>query len=211
MKFHWINKKNNKNFILFMNGWGMNQNVVRHLDCSGYDILEADDYREVEFLFSDVDITGYENKILVCWSMGAYVANLFIENFKHFNKKIAISATNKMIDNTYGIPQKIYDCTIRYFSDESANKFIKNIFNNDSYDIEIERTTQELKAELISIKNLKTDSEMIYDKVIIPLQDKIVPSKNQLNYWKNKNTDIVKIESAHYVFNQYSSWREIVC
>ncbi|MBQ8475940.1 DUF452 family protein, partial [bacterium] len=76
---------------------------------------------------------------------------------------------------------------------------------------EIDRTTQELKEELISIQKLKIDFGIKYDRAIIPKEDIIVPYKNQLRYWGQTSAEIVEIPSAHYVFNCYSNWQDIIC
>ena len=48
------------------------------------------DYRNFELDFSQFNFEKYSEKYLICWSMGVYVSNLFIEEFNCFNKKIAI-------------------------------------------------------------------------------------------------------------------------
>ena len=39
MKYKWLNNVKNKKLIIFFNGWGMDENVVKHLDCEDYDVL----------------------------------------------------------------------------------------------------------------------------------------------------------------------------
>ncbi len=211
MQISILNKKNNKNLIVFMNGWGMDDSVISHLDCFGFDIMTLCDYRNIDFDYLKYDFKKYEKKYLVSWSMGVYVANLYEKFFKDFDKKIAIAGTNKIIDNDFGIPLKIYNYTIKFFSDESAEKFIDNIFLNEENKIQIKRSTKELKDELVAIKNLSMNSELDYDKAIIPNKDIVVPYSNQINYWKDKNVEIVRIDSAHYVFGEFESWQEIIC
>ena len=48
-----------------------------------------------------------------------------------------------------------------------------------------------------------------FDKVIISDNDKIIPTKNQLNYWKNP-VIINKIEGGHCPFFKFSKWSEIL-
>ena len=209
MHSQWLNKENNKKFILFFNGWGMDENAVKHLKNDDFDILMIYDYRNYDLL--KFDFSSYLEKYLVCWSMGVYVSNLFKDILDNFNKKIALSGTSKMIDNEFGIPQKIYDLTIRNFSDKSAELFIKNMFLDSRNNIKISRTTQELKEELIAIKNLKIDNFINYDKAYISSFDKIVPTKNQMKYWEKTNAEIIQLKTPHYPFNNFSAWQEIIC
>ena len=46
MKYKWLNLKNNQKLIIFFNGWGMDEGVVKHLDCEGYDILMFYNYND---------------------------------------------------------------------------------------------------------------------------------------------------------------------
>ena len=39
MKYKWINYKNNKKLIIFFNGWGMDENVVKHFSPEDYDVF----------------------------------------------------------------------------------------------------------------------------------------------------------------------------
>lgn len=210
MRYFWLNKNNNK-LILFMNGWAMNESAVNHLDYKGFDILTVCDYREFDVEINKFDFSKYEKKYLVGWSMGVYVSNLFFNTLENFDKKIAISGTNKIIDDKFGIPQRIYDYTIKNFNSESKEKFLKNIFLNEKKEITINHTTEELQDELISIKNIKFENSIKYDKAIISKRDVVVPYKNQLNFWKKENTETVEIDAPHYVFNNFKSWQDIIC
>ena len=68
------------------------------------------------------------------------------------------------------------------------------------------RSTQELKEELIAIRDLKVDNYLTFDKAIVSTKDRIIPSKNQLNFWKTAK----EIDGAHYFFDQYTSWEELL-
>ena len=48
MQYKWLNKKGNKNLIVFFNGWGMDKKVVEHLLFDDYDVLTFYDYRIFE-------------------------------------------------------------------------------------------------------------------------------------------------------------------
>jgi len=213
MQFDWINKKEENNeLILLFNGWGMNKTAIEHLDCLNYDVLEINDYTNLKFNFSQFDFNKYLKKYLVCWSMGVYVANLFAEYLNDFDKRVAINGTSRMIDDNFGIPERIYQITIRLFSEDSCDKFIKNMFCDGAINsnIKITRTLEELKNELISIQTLKLKEELRFDLAIVSDNDRIVPTKNQINFWSNK-TEIKKISASHYPFDNYKKWSDLLC
>ena len=91
MKYKWLNKSNNKKLIVFFNGWGMDEKVVSHLSFNDFDVLMFYNYTDTDK--SDFDFSNYEYKILLAWSMGVYVSNIYYETFKGFDKYIAINGT----------------------------------------------------------------------------------------------------------------------
>ena len=216
MEYFWINKKDkNKKIIVFFNGWGMNETPIKHLKCGDFDILEVFDYRNLDFDFDRFNFNKYTEKYLIAWSMGVYSASRFKNIFNDFNKKIAINGTMKVIDDDYGIPPKIYTITAKLLNRENMDKFIKNMFNNGQINpnITISRSLADLKEELIAIQNIKLTEYLNFDKVIISKDDRIIPTKNQLNFWQNKaqTTDIIQINSTHCPFEIYSFWVELLC
>ena len=63
---------------------------------------------------------------------------------------------------------------------------------------------------MFEIQKVNLDSELKCDKVIISKDDKIIPTKNQLAFWENK-ADIELINSTHCPFENYKSWKELIC
>lgn len=203
MKYKWLNKDNNINLILFFNGWGMDESVVKHLNTCDYDVLMFFDYNNLN---TDLDFSvfnNYKNKYLIAWSMGVMIASLF--NIE-YTSKTAINGTLKPIDNNFGIPEKIYNLTLKSFSPESAKKFIKNMYNEDFGILNINRDFENQKSELKALLTYKANENFKYDKVIISSKDKIIPTKNQTAFWGIEPN----IDSGHAPFNIYSSWNELL-
>lgn len=213
MQYFWLNKNTeNKKLILFFNGWAMNETPVGHLFCDDYDVLILFDYRNVDFDLSQFDFSKYDEKYLVCWSMGVYVSSLFKEKLQDFNKKIAINGTMKIIDDDYGIPEKIYKITVKFLNEESCDKFIKNMFDNGRLNpnITITRTLKELKEELVAIQKISLKDELCFDIALISDNDRIVPTKNQIKFWQNKS-NIKLINSTHCPFEKFKNWSDLLC
>lgn len=212
MQYFWLNKKNNKNLIVFFNGWAMNETPVKHLKTDGFDILFLFDYRNLDFDFSQFDFDKYEKKYLICWSMGVFAVNNFAYIFNSFDYKVAINGTSKIVDNDFGIPEKIYKITAKFLNEDSLDKFIKNMFKGGKLnpEITITRSIDELRDELFEIQKKSLNGEIKFDKAIISTDDRIIPTKNQINFWQGK-TDIIKINSTHCPFGIYSSWQDLLC
>ena len=213
MQYFWLNQKQeNKKLILFFNGWAMNETPVKHLNCNDFDVLILYDYRNIEFNLAQFNFKKYEKKYLICWSMGVYVSNLFKKCLQDFDKKIAINGTTKIIDNNYGIPEKIYKVTVKLLNEDSCDKFIKNMFDNGKLNpnIKITRNLEELKEELISIQKIKLNEELDFNCALISSDDRIIPTKNQINFWQNK-ANFIQIDSTHCPFNKFEKWSDLLC
>ena len=213
MKYKWLNQNKNTDLILFFNGWGMDESVVKHLVCGNYDVVMFYDYNSIETDFFDkYNIEVYEEINIIGWSMGVMICAYIIQSYNIRADKITvINGTLKPIDADYGINPKIYDLTIRGFNENSKNRFVKNMFNSSvpSQIEKIERSIDNLKNELISIKNFagKFNLNPIKpSKIVICNEDKIIPAKSQSKYWgiaPNYN-------AGHCPFFTYSSWEELL-
>lgn len=208
MQYKWLNKQNNKNLIVFFNGWGMNDKVPEHLSCENYDVLTFCDYRSFEI--ENFDFESYEKKTLVAWSMGVYVCNYFYEQFKDFDRFIAINGTQKPINDIYGIPVMIYNLTVDNFNELSCSKFMKKISTAVDLKGYSSRTIEELKQELISIRDLNVEKYFHFDKAILSTKDRIFPFKNMQKFWMEQNVQIEEIDNSHYIFDFYKHWSDLL-
>lgn len=206
MKHFWLNKTNiNKKLIIFFNGWGMDEEIVSHLECEDYDVVVLYDYNNLELDIKSLNLSQYTEKHIIAWSMGVMVATLF--NFGEIKTSTAICGTPFAIDNQYGIPERIYNLTIKGFSETSSKKFMERMFiekpNMESFS---DRTFDSKLSELKKMLEYKPNTEFQYTKAIVGSDDKIIPTKNQLNYWDNPTT----INSGHCPFMLYKKWTELL-
>lgn len=203
MRYKWLYKNNNNKLIVFFNGWGMDESVVKHLDPENNDVLMFYDYNSLDCDF-DFDLLDKFSEInLIAWSMGVMTATLF--DIK-YNKKIAVNGTLKPIDNEFGIPIKIYELTLNNFNINSAEKFISNMFDSKTKIEKIHRDFTELKTELASLKTYKANTNFHYDRVIISSKDKIIPTKHQIAFWGISPN----IDAGHAPFLMFKKWSELL-
>lgn len=208
MQQQWINKEHNSKLIVFFNGWGMDERITSNLNCENFDVFSVCDYRSFEEIKED--FSSYGEKHLICWSMGVYIANKYYYMFKDFDSLTAINGTKKPIDDSFGIPEKIYNLMIDNYNELTTAQFIKKMTLSNILNTYKTRNDEELKQELISIRDLKPEKYLNFNKVIISTKDRIIPTKNQLNYWINKEAEIIKVEFPHYIFDKYTKWSELL-
>lgn len=203
MKYKWLNINQNNKVIVFFNGWGMDESVVHHLEFSDYDILMFYDYNNLDTNFNFNSFDKYKNKSLIAWSMGVMVATLFNQKY---TSATAINGTLKPIDNEFGIPQRIYDLTIKGFNEKGAQRFIKSMFNENIELPQISRDIENQKSELSALKNYTANSNFKYNRIILSDNDKIIPTKNQIAFWRIEPN----ISSGHCPFMLFKKWEELL-
>ena len=78
---------------------------------------------------------------------------------------------------------------------------------SEPYNINIQRDFENQKRELIALKNYISNKDFKYDKVLISDSDKIIPTKNQCNFW-NINPNFT---SGHCPFLSFNTWSDLLC
>jgi len=211
-------KNNSKRLLLFFNGWSMDENHLLHLKSSEYDVIICSNYQDLRPLCDDT-FKIYSDITIIAWSMGVFAANKLRKHLNNVSLSIAINGTLRPIDNNYGIPEAIFKATLNNFNVETREKFYKRMFkSNEDFDQFLlcrpERSSEDQKEELITLQNYiikENDSNNCFDRVIIGNYDKIIPAKNQINFWsKTENINPIIIEEGHYPFFRWQSFEEII-
>ena len=227
MKYKWLNRRENKKIILFYNGWGMDENVVKHLDTENYDVLMFYDYNNLDTDFDFELLNIYEEKNLIAWSMGVMVATLIPPLTRHFVTPsptrgegivVAINGTLKPIDAEFGIHPRIYDLTINGFNEKGRERFISSMFDIQASSslFPLAREINEQHTELIALKELCDstltpaftlgEGKVFYNNILISDNDKIIPTKSQVAFWGIEPN----IKGGHCPFFQFSKWSELL-
>lgn len=205
MKYKWLNKEvSNKKLILFFNGWGMDEWVVKHLDSKDYDVLMFYDYNSLDTDFDWKIIESYSEKNLISWSMGVMIGTKFIKSIS-LSQSVAINGTLKPIDIDFGIHPKIYDLTINGFDENGRKRFINSMFE-ESTELYCQRKLEEQHSELIALKKYSASEEFKYNKVLISNNDKIIPTKSQTKFWGIEPN----LKGGHCPFLQFKEWGDLL-
>lgn len=215
MQSHWLNKQNNNKLIIFFTGWSFDYKPFEFLNCEDFDVLIIYDYNDLEL----PQIPEYKEYFLISWSMGVYASYLLKDKLPKFTKKIAINGTPFPVNDGYGIPLKPFILTLRHAKTGLEGKFYQNIFNlKEEYEkytktpVErpIENRVSELNSLYSKIKSTDISYQSYFDTAIISNNDKIIPTKNQINFWEEK-AEIKTVESGHFLYYNFTSWNEILC
>ena len=217
MQFHWLNKQNNENLIVFFAGWSFDYKPFEFMECEDCDVLMVYDYNSINASEAIEFIDNYKHKTLLTWSMGVYAAYKLREIFKSFDTKIAISGTAFPVDNEFGIPEKTFLLTLRHAKAGLEGKFYKNIFDkneeferylNTPVERSIDNRVDELKSLYENIKNSPKEYEKFYDYAFVSKNDKIIPPKNQIHFWETFKTPYKILESGHFPYYNFKRWKD---
>lgn len=212
MKTFWLNKKNNSKLVLLFAGWGMDENPFKHLVPADYDFLVVYDYSDLSF---EEDLSAYAEITLIAWSMGVMAASIVCKKF-NIKHSIAINGTQKPVDVKFGINPKMYKLTLDNLDETTRDKFFQNMFLDGKEYKKFQKPSRNIENQHEELANLqKTALEnsslsFDFDCAIISVDDKIIPTKNQENFWQTKKVKVVKLNSGHYPFFELRSLEEII-
>lgn len=207
---------NSNNLMIFFLGWAFDSAPFAGFDFEDNDVLFVYDYSSLEFDRYCLDFSKYNRKTLIAFSYGVFMSALVREDLPNFDFSVVVNGTLKPIDKEFGINPKIFSLTLEHISDESMDKFYLKMFNNSSCSerffankpINIPSLN---KKELSQIQKYFIETSNIYmdfDKIIIADNDKIIPTKSQLNYW-GKDKVVILEDSGHFPFYKFEKISEI--
>ncbi len=205
--------------IIFFNGWGMDDRPFRPLAAEEYDVCMFFDYRTLETDRNmEALFTAYKEVILISWSMGVWAGQkVFGGEKKLFTRTIAINGTLCPVDDKKGIPVKIYDDTLTEYGEETRKKFYRRMCREKTNLRKFlsNQPGRSLAGQRGELEILRENTDCIsadlsvYDEIIIAENDWIVPTGNQLYFWKDRAA--VTLPGFHFLFYEWQSWDHLVC
>lgn len=218
MIYSWLKHNDRaKNVIVFFNGWGFDESVVKHLNInSDTNVLVVSDYGKINRTLPDLG--SYESSTVIAWSFG--VANYHAWQMRNpdvFDTKIAINGTVQGLDRKFGIPEKVVVHTIANLNAQSYKKFVARCYNNapppNIESIAKAITDSEIKAKRIELQCINDryyehQSYLIWDAIWISEQDQIFPTKNQKRAWEGNSINL--IDASHVPFSHWQNWQDIL-
>jgi len=208
MKTKWLNHKNSEKLILYFAGWSMNGSEVSHLQPADFDVLAVYNYKDLNF--DSAQIKGYQEVYVIAWSFGVAVASKLQIPAK---RSIAVNGTLKPIDDNFGIMNAFFDQTLATMSEENYQSFLARTFNktDDRSNIsfrEIDEQREELRILGETFRNCQMEN--CFDLALISKRDRIFLKRAQMAFWETQSCRTIEIAGAHYPFQSWASWQEII-
>lgn len=208
MKYRLISDTGASRLIIIFAGWGMDGNVFSGFSRTGYDILVLWDYRS---FFIDWSITEkYEEICILAWSMGVFAASQTTQSIEHkITRRVAVAGTPEPISKSYGIPEDIYEATLKNLAPATLRKFYRRMCSDKAtFDLFAanapQRDVEELKEELTAIADrliLHTPSTAAWDIAYVTKDDRIFPFINQMAAWQKSSTCTRILDGCGHFFD----------
>lgn len=214
MKLFHINHDKTR-LLIFFAGFYTDPDCFVEFDNNTSDILFIYDYSDLNFdeLYY-FDFSPYVEINLIAYSYGVFAANEGYEFLPPLNKAVAISGTIYPIDENYGINPKIYDLMLNSFNEDVVHNFkMKMELNSNGTIKDAKRTVENLKEELINIKNYvqtrKIEMNLPFDAAVLTKKDRIIPYSAQKNFW-NFHNNTFELNTGHFPFFEFENFDEIL-
>jgi pimeloyl-[acyl-carrier protein] methyl ester esterase len=213
----WLQQNKSNKLIFFCNGWGMDEQPLAPLKSHEWDVLMFYDYTDI-CLDEDLHklFNKYDEIILVAWSMGVWAGQQLFKPFlTQLTAALAINGTLCPIDDRFGIPEDVVQATLSNLDEKQRLKFYHRMCRDRAlYRTFLEnqprRSVDSQKKELVALLQAArghSSEKSIYTCALVSEHDRIMPTRNQLNYWPEKIVRLV--DGTHFLFYSYESWDEI--
>ena len=210
MKTKLISKQNDE-LLIFLSGWGCDDNQFKDMSCSK-DILLCWDYSDMSFNF---DFSKYKKIYLAAYSAGVFAAGFIKDKLPKLQAAFALNGNPLIFDAYYGIPPQVVkvfkglnlsnymDFRLKYLV--TGEDELKEFNKHSSL-----RTFESCFEELDSLEKYAKGEYpvMDFDCALIAEEDKIFNSLRQKEYFKGKCK--ILEHCAHDIFRRFKNFDEIL-
>lgn len=192
IKFH----QDNTRLLIVMAGWSTDRYFYEHLildsipddwNCEVWSDFDSDDEPVAS------NIRYHDVVYVLAWSMGVAAAERLIPP-EIPAVAVAVNGTPVPADDRYGIPRAIYNGTFENLDTRNLKKFHRRMMKDGEQfkkylpilPIYENVIIDQLKSQLLYFMGYTYQEPKLYwSKVIIGMEDKIFPTDNQYEYWKD--------------------------
>ena len=192
--------------ILFFNGWGMDENIVSHLEIPiGYTLKIIN----FPYNFDKTILTQYDDIIFIGWSFGSYyLTKYLLENNIRSKKIISLNGTPETIGKN-GISEGVFNLTLDTLTSDTLQKFYENMGIDKTFSPS-KKNFKDIKDELQYFKNNYIPLKNIFTHAFIGKKDKIIPALRQKKYFESNNVNITELLCGHYPFSVIKNWSTLI-
>ncbi len=202
MKIDFIRRGAETRLILIYAGWSTGVEYYRRCVMPGWDTAVVHDYCDSEL---PAIPSQYTTICVFAYSLGVWAASAVPVDAA---LRVAVCGTPFPVSDEFGIPESIYKATADNLSERSLLKFHRRMAGGNSEWLKLKENLPEsqdvdaLQEELRFIAGYdeQESSDLKWHRAYIASDDAIIPTKNQLRFWKcQPGTSVVMLPGAHAV------------
>jgi len=192
--------------MLFFNGWGMDENIVSHLEIPINYTLKVINF---PYNFDNTILSQYDDIIFIGWSFGSYYLTKYvIENNIKSNKIISLNGTPETIGKN-GISEGVFKLTLDTLTPDTLQKFYENMGIDNTFS-QVKKNFKDIKNELQYFKDNYVPLKNIFTHAFIGKKDKIIPASRQKKYFETNKVIITELLCGHHPFSVIKSWNALI-
>lgn len=203
-------KMENTRLILVFVGWSADSAVASEVRMPGWDVAVVYDFKDLTLDVSFLD--RYYTVYLFAWSLGVYAASVTLPADR-ITAAFAINGTLSPVDDTLGIPRKVFCGTaealdarnllkfrIRMMSGRTQWEENRHLFAESDEPEYTEGLRLQLHKVLESTLRGTAQSPLPWARAYIGGGDRIFPAANQRRSWeRDPEVEIVETAGPHYL------------
>ncbi|ETD72945.1 hypothetical protein V757_01345 [Pelistega indica] len=211
MKTEFVNHQG-EHLLVYFAGWGTPPSIVKHLKLPDHtDLLICYQYHD---LICNFNFTVYQSIRVVAWSMGVWVAERVMHNYKLLSAT-AINGTGTPCHAQTGIPPHIFQRTLNKLSPQTRHYFehrmcLDKTTLSDYIQRQDYREFEDIRTELHFLSSAITNDTqkdlITWQNAIISRNDSIFPPVNLYRYWENR-CKVIEYPYAHLLFHHFTEWK----
>lgn len=227
MKHFYIGRNSDRLLVIY-GGWTFRPEMLASYEAGNISVLMLYDYAYdhgegvIPAEAEDI-ISAYDRVYVFAWSFGVACAEIFFPGkFRdRIVSAIAVNGTCIPVDDTYGIPVRIFEGTLVALDARNLFKFgLRMCGSKEIYEKYVSGITydvEHLRKELYMLGSLScpgagasADMEM-WTAALISDCDRIFPPENMRKYWTEKESvRVSEMECGHFPFFLWNSYDEIL-
>ncbi len=213
MQHVFLQKSGCEHLTVFFAGWGMDENPFLDFRAPESDLLICCNYTDLDF--NSGLLESYKSVRVIAWSLGVWAVSALMGDFPILAENAtAVNGTPFPVDETRGIPPRVFQGTLQGLSDANLARFDRRMCGDAatlaSYTcVHPKRSIKSLVDELAWIGRESAVCKVSpqFKRAIVGKRDAIFSCANQENAWRGLcPVDVIDI--AHY---NRELLRSVVC
>ncbi len=199
----------NNSLIIFFAGWSLDSASYSSFRPNEWDVLYLYDYTDIEMPVEAVAVMSeYDNFAVIGHSFGVAVAHTYLKQLPKHKIAIAICGTLLPVDNKFGIPERVFNHTLKAIGKGGIEEFNKRMcgknissFTPSTLPFDGQIKALEYLGNQFKNNEITPEDKDAWGVAVISMLDEIIPVDNQIAFWGDSKSEVVGLKTqSHFPF-----------